>query len=126
MAEAVSFGPEIILIAAAFLLVWVAAMVAYLVGGYVAVHRFAAGDRSRRTIAGTVLAALGGLYLVFVPIVNGEPWLFSLIPPAIHGVAAWRGHRRGGAPPPGPPPPPTGRPVLPPSPPTAPPPPPPR
>lgn len=74
-----------------FLLLSVAVLLAYVVGGYLAVKRFAAGDRSTRVVLGTVLAVLGGLYVVFVPLLDGELLLPSLIPPAAHGFAAWRG-----------------------------------
>lgn len=93
IAEAISFGPEILLIAAVVLLVAVAATVAYVVVGYRAVWQVAAGSRSPWAVTGTVLAVLIGAYLLLVPVLDGQPPLLTWIPPAIHGVAAWRGRR---------------------------------
>lgn len=100
-----------LLLAAIALLVAVVAMVLYLVGGYVAIHRVASGNRSIGNVVVAGLAALVDGYLL-VALLIGDGQYEALVPPAIHAVAAWRGHRTAdaaptiGAPPPPPPPPP--------------------
>lgn len=106
-AEAVSIGPEVLLIAAFVLLLAAASLVTYLVGGYVAIHRVAAGSRSPSDVVVAAVAALIGAYLVLAALA-GRGSYSGFVPPAIHAVAAWRGRRhaeRGpvaGAPPPPP------------------------
>lgn len=115
-AEAVSFGPEMLLLFAVALLVYVAAGVGYVVGGFIAIRRVAAGVRSPGTVVLAGVAMLIGAWILVVCLVE-RSWSGAIVFPAIHGLAAWLGRRAAAAAdpagtprPPPPPPPPAGPP----------------